>query len=165
MLFRSSAEPLLTASLEDLNPVERQRLRTMVRTYKGDPTLLELSDHELDGALGLVVADAQGNHRPTAAGLLLLGHEAVIRRCIPGHECGFQVLQGTDVRINHFWRLPLLALVEQIEQRIDPFLTEQELDVGLFRVPVPNLSKRAFREAFINALAHRDYTQIGRAHV
>jgi ATP-dependent DNA helicase RecG len=91
-----SAEPLPTATLDDLNPAERQRLRSMVRTYKGDPTLLELSDHELDGALALVGADAQGTQRPTAAGLLLLGHEPAIRRCIPGHQCGFQVLQGTE---------------------------------------------------------------------
>jgi len=160
-----SAEPLLTAYLDDLNPAERQRLRTMVRTHKGDPTLLELSDDELDGALGLVGSDAQGTQRPTPAGLLLLGHESAIRRCIPGHECGFQVLQGTEVRINHFWRLPLLGLVEQIEQRLDPLLTEQELDVGLFRVPVPNLSKRAFREAFLNALAHRDYTRLAAVHL
>ena len=69
------------------------------------------------------------------------------------------------MRINHFWRSPLLALVEQIEQRIDPLLTEQELDVGLFRVPVPNLSKRAFREAFLNALAHRDYTRLAAVHI
>jgi len=55
-----SAEPLPTATLADLNPPERQRLRSMVRTYNGDPTLLELSDDELDGALALVGADAQG---------------------------------------------------------------------------------------------------------
>jgi ATP-dependent DNA helicase RecG len=160
-----SAQPAPAATQADLDPAERQRLRAMVRTYRGDETLLELSDDELDGALALVVPDSQGTLQPTFAGLLLIGHAAAIRRCIPGHECGFQVLQGTEVRINRFLRSPLLALVEEVEQRIDPFISEQELEVGLFRVPVPNLKKRAFREAFINALAHRDYTRLAAVHV
>jgi ATP-dependent DNA helicase RecG len=37
--------------------------------------------------------------------------------------------------------------------------------VGLFRVPIPNYDRRAFREAFINALVHRDYSRLGAVHV
>jgi ATP-dependent DNA helicase RecG len=44
-------------------------------------------------------------------------------------------------------------------------LEEDELQVGLFRVPVPNYHKRAFREAFVNSLVHRDYTRLGAVHV
>ena len=36
---------------------------------------------------------------------------------------------------------------------------------GLFRVPVPNYDRRSFREAFVNALIHRDYWRLGATHV
>lgn len=42
---------------------------------------------------------------------------------------------------------------------------EQEIQIGLFRVPIPNYDRRAFREGFINALVHRDYSRLGAVHV
>jgi ATP-dependent DNA helicase RecG len=42
---------------------------------------------------------------------------------------------------------------------------EKEVQAGLFRVPVPNFDRRAFREAFVNALVHRDYARLGAVHV
>ncbi|MEI8167493.1 MAG: ATP-binding protein, partial [Chloroflexales bacterium] len=33
------------------------------------------------------------------------------------------------------------------------------------RVPIPTLDRRSFREAFVNALVHRDYTRRGAVHV
>jgi ATP-dependent DNA helicase RecG len=42
---------------------------------------------------------------------------------------------------------------------------EDELDVGLFRVPVPNYDRQAFREGLVNALVHRDYTRLGATHI
>jgi ATP-dependent DNA helicase RecG len=42
---------------------------------------------------------------------------------------------------------------------------EEVIQVGLFRVPVPNFDRRAFREAFVNALVHRDFSALGAVHV
>lgn len=42
---------------------------------------------------------------------------------------------------------------------------EEELQVGLFRVPVPLVDMGAFREAVANALIHRDYHRLGGVHV
>ena len=39
---------------EALSPLERERLRNVIRTYHGETVLLELSDNELDRALGFV---------------------------------------------------------------------------------------------------------------
>ena len=44
-------------------------------------------------------------------------------------------------------------------------IQEQEIQAGLFRVPIPNYDRRAFREGFINALVHRDYSRLGAVHV
>lgn len=163
-LVDPSAMPLLSLSVEDLNPLERQRIREAIRRYGGDTTLLPLADEELDGALGLVTT-VEGVRRPTVSGLLLMGREEVIRRHLPAHEVAFQVLEGTDVRVNEFFRKPLLQTFEEIELLFKAHVVEQEIQVGLFRVPIPNFDRRAFREGFINAMVHRDYARLGAVHV
>lgn len=159
-----SAIVLTSVSAEDLNPLERHRIREAIRRYGGDASLLALSDDELDGALGLTTA-VEGRRHPTLAGILFLGREEVLRLCVPSHEVAFQVLEGTEVRVNEFFRKPLLQTFEEVEQLFKARVVEQELEVGLFRVPVPNFDRRAFREAFVNALVHRDYSRLGAIHV
>ncbi len=163
-LIDPSAIPLTSLSIEDLNPLERQRIREAIRRYGGDMTLLPLADEELDGALGLA-ATVEGVRRPTVAGLLIMGREDVLRQHIPAHEIAFQVLDGTEVRVNEFFRKPLLQTFEEIELLFKARVTEQEIQVGLFRVPISNYNRRAFREGFINALVHRDYSMLGAVHV
>ena len=163
-LVDPSAMPLGSLSAEDLNPLERQRIREAIRRYGGDMTLLPLADEELDGALGLVIT-VEGVRRPTVAGLLFLGHEEIIRRHIPAHEVAFQILEGTDVRVNEFFRKPLLQTFEEVELLFKARVVEQEIQDGLFRVPIPNFDRRAFREGFINAVVHRDYARLGAVHV
>jgi ATP-dependent DNA helicase RecG len=163
-LIDPSAIPLTALTVEDLNSLERQRIREAIRRYGGDMTLLPLADEELDAALGLVVT-VEGVRRPTVAGLLVMGREDVLRHHIPAHEIAFQVLDRTDVRVNEFFRKPLLQTFEEIELLFKARVTEQEIQVGLFRVPIPNYDRRAFREGFINALVHRDYSMLGAVHV
>jgi ATP-dependent DNA helicase RecG len=163
-LIDPSTTPLTSLTVDDLNPLERQRIREAIRRYGGDMALLPLADEELDGALGLVTT-VEGVRRPTVAGLLLLGREETLRRHIPAYEVAFQVLEGTEVRVNEFFRKPLLQTFEEIELLFKARVTEQEIQVGLFRVPIPTYDRRAFREAFINALVHRDYARLGAVHV
>lgn len=151
-------------SEHDLNPLERERIREMINRYGGDSSLLRLDDQELDGALGLTVT-VEGVRRPTMAGLLLLGREDVLRQHLPSHETAFQVLQGTDVRVNEFFRWPLLKVFEDVERLFSSWVVEKEFQAGLFRVPVPNFDRLAFREAFVNAMIHRDYARLGAVHV
>ena len=163
-LVDPSGLPLTSLTTEAFNPLERQRLREAVRRYGGDVSLLPLADEELDGALGFVVT-ADGIPRPTVAGLLAIGREDVLRQHVPAHEVAFQVLDGTAVRANEFFRKPLLQTFEEVELLFKARIDEQEIQVGLFRVPIPTFDRRAFREAFINALVHRDYARLGAVHV
>jgi len=98
-------------------------------------------------------------------GLLLFGKEDVLRRALPTHEVAFQVLRGTDIEVNDFFRSPLLRTMEEVEARIRARNREQELMVGMLRVGVPDYSERALREAVANALIHRDYSRLGAVHI
>lgn len=159
-----AALPVAGATEASLDPVERQRLRQAIERYRGDASLRDLSDEQLDGALGLVRSD-DGIRVPTVTGLLLIGKESEIRKHLPTHEVAFQVLEGTTVRTNDFYRWPLIRLFERIDEQFSARVTERELQVGLFRVPIPSIDRDAFREALVNALTHRDYTRIGAVHV
>ena len=159
-----SALPLEDIAVDQLDPLQRLRLRNAVRKYGGEQSLLPLADDELDGALGLTV-EHRGRRVPTVAGLLLLGTEPLLRRYLPAYEVAFQVLRGTDVQVNEFYRKPLLETFEEVELQFKPWVVEEELQVGLFRVPVPNYDRRAFREALVNALVHRDFSRLGAVHV
>ena len=159
-----SALPLEDIAVDQLDPLQRLRLRNAVRKYGGEQSLLPLADDALDGALGLTV-EHRGRRVPTVAGLLLLGTEPLLRRYLPAYEVAFQVLRGTDVQVNEFYRKPLLETFEEVELQFKPWVVEEELQVGLFRVPVPNYDRRAFREALVNALVHRDFSRLGAVHI
>lgn len=163
-LLDYSALPVEASIEEDLDPLERVRLRQMIERYRGDQALLPLTDPELDEALGFM--HVRGSRRiPTVSGLLVLGKERALKTHLPTHEVAFQVLEGTEVRVNTFHRTPLLRAFEHLDEQFRVRYVEQELAAGLFRVPIPNFDPRAFREALVNAFVHRDYTRLGAVHV
>ena len=108
-----------------------------------------------------LVVMKNGDLHPTVAGLLILGTEKLLRQYLPTYEVAFQMLEGTEVRRNIFYRKPLLETFEAVSKEFSTLIREEELEVGLFRVPVPNYDERAFREAFVNSLTHRDYNLLG----
>lgn len=163
-LLDVSAQAVAGALASDLDPIERARLRQFIERFNGDRALLELDDAQLDAALGLTVRTPAG-HSPSLTGLLLIGHEASLRALVPTHEIAFQILDGEEVRFNEFSRAPLLRAFEWVETLFKPLNTEREFQSGLFRVPVPRLDHRAFREAIANAVTHRDYALRGAVHV
>ena len=163
-LVDPSAMLMEQITVDQLDPLQRLRLRNAIKKYGGEQSLFSLADEELDGALGLVM-DHQGKKCPTVAGVLILGSETLLRRYLPAYEVAFQVLRGTDVRVNEFYRKPLLEAFEEVELQFKPWIVEEEIQVGLFRVPVPNYDRRAFREAFVNALVHRDFSTLGAVHI
>lgn len=162
--FDYTAQPVEGASWQDLDPLEFERLRRLVQKYHGDAQLLVLDDRQLAAALNLV-ADRGRRLVPTVAGLLLVGREESLRTFLPAHEVAFQVLERQEVRLNEFYRWPLLRIFERIMEAFSVRNEERELMVGLFRVGIPAYDPRAFREAVNNALTHRDYTRLGAVHV
>lgn len=164
-LADASAQPVAGATLADFDPLERERLRQAVRQYGGDRVLLELDDEALDGALGFTTRTPAGERVPTLSGLLVIGRESALRELLPTHEFAFQVLARETVTFNEFRRYPLLKALEWLETNFRPYNPEKEIQIGLFRVPVPKVDLGAFREGVANALVHRDYHRLGAVHV
>lgn len=155
---------VLEGSLADIDPLELERLRRIVLAYNGDKALLELDDGELLKALGFT-REQNGTVYPTIAGILMVGKVSSIEKFVPTGISSFQVLEGTSVRVNEDYRLPILAAIEKIVAHTEVWNPEQELEMGLFRMPAPEFDKRALREAIVNAFCHRDYSIMGRVRV
>jgi len=152
------------ARWEDLDPMEFERFRRFVQKSRGDEALLDLPNEELAKALGAVEGEP-GIPRVRVLGLLLFGKEEALHRLLPTHEVAFQALNGSEVRVNEFFRYPLLRVMEELLARFQVRYREEEITEGLFRVRIPEYSERAFREAVANALIHRDYTRLGAVHI
>ena len=138
-LHDASTQPVAGTSLKDFDPLERERLRQAVRKYGGDQVLLALDDEALDGALRLTTCNEAGERVPTLTGLLVIGREAALQERVSTHEFAFQVLARDAVTFNEFHRFPLLKALEWLETNFRPYNPEQEMQVGLFRVPVPKV--------------------------
>lgn len=156
-LLDFSGQSLNGATIDDLDPNERIRLRKIIKFRKGDASLLELDDGELDKALRMV-KEENGVLCPTVTGMLLIGKENRLEELIPTAKACFQVLEGTQIRINEQFNKPLLAMFELFEGYLKAWNPEKEIEYGLYRVPIPEFSPVAFREGLVNAFCHRDYT-------
>lgn len=163
-LLDFSAQVVPDSTYDDLDPLERERLRNIIRTYHGESALLQLDDKELDKALRLVTV-IDKKYYPTLAGILLIGRKDRLRALVPTAEAAIQVMDGTNLKVNESFALPLLAAIEKITTYFEAWNTEEEMEIGLFRISIPHYDKRAFREALINAFSHRDYSMLGRVRV
>lgn len=163
-LLDYSAQPVPDSVIPDLDPVERERLRNIIRAYHGESNLLELTDEELDKALQLVTT-VEGKLIPTFTGLLLIGRKDRLKALMPTAESAIQVLQGTDIKVNESFTMPILAAFEKISQYMNVWNRSEDMEIGLYRITIPDIDYRAFREALVNAYCHRDYSMLGRVRV
>jgi len=160
-----SARAVAGSTLDDFDPLQRQRLRAIIaRNPRSDKALAALTDDEIDGALKLTIADA-GIRRPTLLGLLLVGKTDSLRRLVPSHEVLFQVMQGTRVKVNEASSAALVEIVEWLDLLSKGVNVEEEFNEGLFRIGVARVDTEALREAINNALVHRDYARLGPVRV
>lgn len=150
------------ATFHDLDTHEFDRFRRMIRTSSGDDVLAELPDEDILRALRFY---DNGPNPVKLGAVLLFGTASSLARWVPNHEVIFQVMDGTAVSVNHRTTSPLLAVVEDVANRLDVYRTEDEITLGMVRIALPNLPERVSREAVANALLHRDYTALGPAKI
>lgn len=159
-----STQPIQDGTVEDLDPNQLIRLRETIQNQNGDQQLLALSDEELEQALRLTMRVGEVVY-PTLTGLLLVGKESSLKRLIPTAGAVFQVMQGTRVVMNESFTKPIMELVDLFSSYMKAWNPEKEFDYGMFRIPIPEFSKPAFREGLINAFAHRDYSMMGSVRI
>lgn len=116
-----SSLPLPNASMDDFSKEELARLRDILSRSRnnGDQALLELPDDEMLSALRMV-AMVGGRKVPTVTGILLAGKRKAIARCMPTSGAAFQVLEGTEVRVNQDFDQPLLYTIEKMRAMLEP---------------------------------------------
>lgn len=83
-------------------------------------------------------------------------------RTIPGEE-SLKIEFKSD--ISKYPDSDLFEAIEKIGTFTDAWNSEHELEIGLYRMSVPDFNKRAVREAIVNAFSHRDYTKMGRVRI
>ena len=150
-----SGEPAEGVTRADLDPVEVARARNVLRRFRAQSELLKASDDDL-----LVGVGAIREGRVTRAGCLLFGNESVLHKVCPQHQVHY-VLQTSETQVsrNDSFRCGLLDIVERIEQTFTgPINPEQEVSVGLFKLRIPAYDVNIVREALLNAITHRDYS-------
>lgn len=153
-----SGAPANGISLKDLDPLQIERARRILRSKAPSSGLIDLP--ELEFLQGL---EAVRGGQVTHAGMLLFARQDVLAQHCPQAQFHYVLHDSeTSVARNDIDRLPLLEAVERMEQIFQsPLNPEREIDVGLFKLRIPQFPLEGVREAVLNALTHRDYLHPG----
>jgi len=153
-----SGQPAEGVSTTDLDPLEIARAKNILRRINPDSELLKLEDRTFLVGLGAV-----RNGKVTHAGLLLFGREQALASLCPQHQVHYvHLISDTSVARNDSYRFGLLNILERLEWTFTgPVNPEQELSVGFFKLRIPAFPWEVVREAVLNAVTHRDYSDPG----
>lgn len=153
-----SGAPAQGVAISDLDPVQIARARNVLRAKDPGSGLLELGDADFLAGL-----EAVRDGHVTHTGMLLFARRDVLTARCPQAQFHYVLLRDeTTVARNDIDRLPLLEVVERMEQVFQgPLNPEEEVSLGLFKLRIPQFPIEAVREAVLNALTHRDYTDPG----
>ena len=137
----------------DAQALEALRAEIEVR----NPALARYADLDLLRSLGLLV-DGEDSSRLTVAAGLLLGRPETLRKTLPQAEAAyFRQRTETDIRLSERLYLPLPLLLRRLEELIEADNEVRSFLLGLQRIDVPKFPQTVYREAILNAVAHRNY--------
>ena len=153
-----SGAPAMGIGIHDLDSLQIERARQILRSKAPSSGLIELP--ELAFLQGL---EAVRNGQVTHAGMLLFARRDVLAQHCPQAQFHYVLHDSeTSVARNDIDRLPLLEAVERMEQIfLGPLNPEKEIEIGLFKLRIPQFPIEGVREAVLNALTHRDYQHPG----
>ncbi len=152
--------PVPGAELADLDETALRTLRGLAAAREPNSELARLPEHDFLLALELVRRQG-GKLIPTVAGLLLAGRQEALRELVPG--AGIVYLRFAGEALEYEYReeifRPAPQAVERVSELIEARNAVHTLSIGLIRLDIPDFPREAYREALLNAVCHRDYTQ------
>jgi len=153
-----SGEIAYGISTNDLDPLEIARARSFLQSRNPSSDVLKLPDEAF-----LQGIEAMREGYITNTGLLLFGRPETMAKICPQNQVHYvHQISGTKVARNDVWRVGLLNIIQKMEDIFSgPANPEEELDVGLAKLRVPSFPLAVVREAVLNAICHRDYTNPG----
>lgn len=140
---------------EAVDPLEIERLRRVIAAKEPGSVLTTLPTDEMLTRLGIISPEG----KLTVAGILLLGREELLHTVVPGHAAIYLHMKNDieyDRRIDS--TKPLLALLEELTNSVEPHNRIFTLKFGLFHFEIPDFPPEVYREALLNAFTHRDYS-------
>lgn len=153
-----SGQPAEGVTRDDLDPVEIARARNLLRARNPESELLDMGDDAFLQGLEAVKAG-----QVTHTGLLLFGNREVLSRACPQNQLHYVYqLSEDEVPRNDLYREGLLQMLTRMEEVFSgPLNPEQEVSLAFGKLRVPAFSLDVVREAVLNAVTHRDYTDPG----
>ncbi|WP_407422745.1 ATP-binding protein [Methanobrevibacter sp.] len=152
-------EIILDSSVDDVDMDSVKQFKNVLE----DANIEELFDkRELEKILEYLNAgmiDSNGNFHLTTAGALFFGQN--ITKFNLEHEVKMVRFNGTErieIIDKYFTKTSFLLLIKEFEQFFRKNTKIGGIVEGFKRVSIPEYPIEAVREAFINALAHRDYS-------
>ncbi|MCL2038542.1 putative DNA binding domain-containing protein [Candidatus Saccharibacteria bacterium] len=156
-----SAEVCKGASVADLDQQAIDKLRSMWAKKAGRPDYLKKSDEQVLKDLRLV----EGK-KITIAAMILLGKPEAVVKYMPNSEVIFEWRQNpAQVKYDYrnVWRQALVLALDELWQTLDARNTVFSFQQGFVQRDVWAFNEKVAREAFVNAVVHRDYKIVSRS--
>ncbi|RLG23300.1 hypothetical protein DRN85_09630 [Methanosarcinales archaeon] len=144
-------------TISHLSSIEIERLRNIIKAKRPDSGLLKLKDRELLEQTGIT----KDGH-PTIAGILLVGKDEIIDRYIPTHEVVYLYMKNDiEYEIRRDYKNSILYILDDVANNIEARNRITTIKMGLFHFEIKEYPEYTYREAILNALLHRDYSEPG----
>jgi ATP-dependent DNA helicase RecG len=156
------------AVVDDLDPLRIETYRQELDRRRPGSPLAHLPSSELLVEIG-AATEAQGGLYPTLTGMLFFGRDP---QCFyPSLTVTFLHLAGTSLARtdpddplyldNREFQGTIPAMIDAVRAAVFEKLSKQAVLEGFVRQDVPEYPELAYREAIVNAVAHRDYSLTG----
>lgn len=151
------------ANSQDIDTAALLELRRMYTEKRPEIQIEGLSDIQVLSDLNLM---KHGKY--TNACMLLIGSRGYLDNSLADAEICFEYKNNSDDiqyvdRVNY--RESFIFLARKIWDKIYSRQQIHQIQEGLFRTDIPAYSEETFREAFFNAIIHRDYNQNGSIYI
>jgi len=157
-----SAELVEGAKFADLDSLEIERYRNTLRLQKPESDLLRFSNEQLVKAVRAIEDGKICN-----AGILMFARKDVLARFLPQHEVIFVAHKSPTEIFTENHQGTVLAILERLSELLllPMYNPTSTLNVDLFKFDVQRFPVEVLREALLNAIVHRDYTETGPVYV